>query len=74
MRVNVVAPNPTKDILWLLLEAAEHAGSGVLSMVDYIRRLRTRGGVIPNGGTCDPPATKPLEWPTPVYKLFSDRQ
>jgi hypothetical protein len=34
----------TKDIFWLL-PPAQHAGSGVLSTVDYIQRLHTRGGV-----------------------------
>jgi hypothetical protein len=33
----------TKDIFWLLLQPAQHAGSGVLSTVDYIQRLHTRG-------------------------------
>jgi hypothetical protein len=34
-----------KDISWLLLQPAQHAGSGVLSTVDYIQPLHIRGGV-----------------------------
>jgi hypothetical protein len=34
VQVNLPAPNPTADIPWLLLQATEHAGSGVLSTVD----------------------------------------
>jgi hypothetical protein len=33
-----------KDISWLL-QPAQHAGSEVLSTVDYIQRLYTYGGV-----------------------------
>jgi hypothetical protein len=73
VKVNVPAPNPTRDIPWLLLEATEHAGSGVLSTVDYIQRLHTRGGVAPNGGTCDPASEGTVGVPyTAVYKFYSD--
>jgi FtsP/CotA-like multicopper oxidase with cupredoxin domain len=73
--VNVPAPNPTKDIPWLLLEATGHAGSGVLSTVDYIQRLHTRGGVAPNGGTCNPATDQTVGVPyTAVYRFFSDAQ
>ena len=54
VRVNVPAPNPAKDIPWLLLQATSNAGSGVLSTVDYVQRLFTKGGVAPDGGVCDP--------------------
>ena len=75
VRVNVPAPNPTKDIPWLLLQSTEHAGSGVLSTVDYIQRLHTRGGVAPNGGTCDPTSDKTVGVPyTAVYQFFADGQ
>jgi hypothetical protein len=71
--VNVPAPNPTKDIPWLLLQSTEHAGSGVLSTVDYIQRLHTRGGVAPDGGTCDPASDETVGVPyTAVYRFFSD--
>jgi hypothetical protein len=36
-----------------LLEADAHRGDGVLSGVDFIQRLETRGGVAPTGA-CDP--------------------
>jgi Protein of unknown function (DUF3455) len=75
VQVNVPAPNPTKDIPWLLLQATEHAGSGVLSTVDYIQRVRTRGGVAPNGGICDPASDHTVGVPyTAVYRFFSDGQ
>jgi FtsP/CotA-like multicopper oxidase with cupredoxin domain len=75
VRVNLPAPNPTSDIPWLLLQATEHAGSGVLSAVDYVQRLHTRGGVAPNGGTCDPARDQTVGVPyTAVYRFFSDGQ
>jgi hypothetical protein len=39
-----------QDISWLLLQSAQHAGRAILSTVDYIQRLHTRGGVAPNAG------------------------
>jgi hypothetical protein len=73
--VSLPAPNPTKDIPWLLLQSTEHAGSGVLSTVDYIQRLHTRGGVAPDGGTCDPASDQTVGVPyTAVYRFFSDGQ
>ncbi len=73
--MNLPAPNPTKDIPWLLLESTGHAGSGVLSRVDYIQRLHTRGGVAPNGGACDPASDETVGVPyTAVYRFFSDGQ
>lgn len=75
VRVNLPAPNPTTDIPWLLLQATEHAGSGVLSTVDYVQRLHTRGGVAPNGGSCDPARDQTVGVPyTAVYRFFSDGQ
>ena len=72
---NVAAPSPTKDIPWLLLASIEHAGSGVLSTVDYIQRLHTRGGVAPNGGACNPASDETVGVPyTAVYRFFSDGQ
>ena len=43
------APNPQRDIPWLLLQATSNAGSGVFGEVDYIQRLDTEGGVAPTG-------------------------
>jgi Protein of unknown function (DUF3455) len=75
VQVNLPAPNLTKDIPWLLLQATEHAGSGVLSTVDYIQRVHTRGGVAPNGGSCDPASDQTVGVPyTAVYRFFSDGQ
>jgi Protein of unknown function (DUF3455) len=47
-----VQPDPTA-IPWLLLEADANRGDGVLSQVDYIQRIETRGGLAPKGA-CDP--------------------
>jgi Protein of unknown function (DUF3455) len=47
-----VQPDPTA-IAWLLLEADSNRGDGVLSRVDHIHRLETRGGLAPTGA-CDP--------------------
>ena len=70
----VDAPNPTKDIPWLLLKSTGHAGSGVLSTVDYIQRLHTRGGVAPTGA-CNPAIDQTVGVPyTAVYRFFSDGQ
>jgi FtsP/CotA-like multicopper oxidase with cupredoxin domain len=71
---NVPAPNPAKDIPWLLLGATSNAGSGVLSTVDYIQRLYTRGGVAPDGGVCDPAEDTTVGVPyTAVYAFYSGR-
>ena len=71
--LSLPAPNPTKDIPWLLLKATSNAGSGTLSTVDYIQRVFTKGGVAPNGGTCDPAADKTVGVPyTAVYTFYSD--
>jgi hypothetical protein len=49
-RPKSVQPDPTA-IPWLLLEADANRGDGVLSRVDYVQRLETRGGP---AGACDP--------------------
>jgi Protein of unknown function (DUF3455) len=47
----------------------------VLSTIDYIQRLHTRGGVAPNGGICDPTSDHTVGVPyTAVYRFFSDGQ
>jgi Protein of unknown function (DUF3455) len=51
-RPRSVQPDPTA-IPWLLLEADANRGDGVLSRVDYVQRLETRGGLAP-AGACDP--------------------
>jgi hypothetical protein len=45
------APEPGA-IQWLLLRVKSHQGSGSLSVVSYIRRADTRGGLAPKTG-CD---------------------
>ena len=39
-------------IPWLLLQAVDHGGSGVLSTVTYVERVDTAGGLAPSTG-CD---------------------
>ena len=41
------APDPSKDIPWLLLSATDVGGDGQLERVTHIQRLRTVGGVAP---------------------------
>jgi hypothetical protein len=43
------APNPQRDIPWLLLQATSTTGPGVFAEVAYIQRLDTVGGVAPAG-------------------------
>lgn len=49
--VNHAAPDPN-SIPWLLLTAVDHTGSGVMSNVESIQRLNTKGGTVPASG-CD---------------------
>jgi hypothetical protein len=46
------APKPDA-VPWLLLTAASHTGTGVLSRVTSIQRIHTEGGVAPSANTCD---------------------
>jgi predicted RecA/RadA family phage recombinase len=46
------APKP-EAIPWLLLTAASHTGTGVLSRATSIQRIHTEGGVAPGANTCD---------------------
>src|SRR5262245_41726029 len=43
------APNPQRDIPWLLLQATSATGPGLFGAVQYIQRLDTEGGVAPAG-------------------------
>lgn len=44
---------PKADAIpWLLLTAASHTGSGILSRVTTIQRLHTEGGLPPNANSC----------------------
>lgn len=47
------APNPQRDIPWLLLQATSTTGPGLFANVGYIQRLTTTGGVAP-AGACTP--------------------
>jgi hypothetical protein len=47
-----VASDKADAIPWLLLEAASHSGTGIMTRVQSIQRLATKGGVAPDGG-CD---------------------
>jgi hypothetical protein len=46
---SAASPDP-KCIPWLLLSAANHSGSGVMSGVLSIQRLNTKGGAAPKSG------------------------
>jgi len=47
------ADSPEKDAIpWVLLAAADHSGSGLMSSVSNIQRLNTKGGKAPSIG-CD---------------------
>jgi len=45
------APKPDA-IPWLLLTAATHTGSGILSRVTTVQRIHTEGGLPPNASNC----------------------
>jgi hypothetical protein len=46
--------SPDSDAIpWLLLTAAGHAGSGILSRVTMIQRIHTKGGQPPAAASCD---------------------
>lgn len=55
LKGGVVAKNPASEagaVPWLLLKAAGAEGSGILTRIEFIRRLDTHGGVAPATG-CD---------------------
>jgi hypothetical protein len=68
--VTVPAPNPSRDIPLLLIERVVTAGDGILSQVDFVQRLWTRGGVAP-AGACELGTTAAIPY-TAVYTFFSD--
>jgi Protein of unknown function (DUF3455) len=49
VKVRRDAPNPQRDIPWLLLQSTTNAGRGLFANVQYIQRLDTAGGVAPAG-------------------------
>jgi hypothetical protein len=67
-RPKSVQPDPTA-IPWLLLEADANRGDGVLSQVDFIQRIETRGGLAP-AGTCDPAADATVAVPYRARYVF----
>ena len=59
-------------IPWLLLRAVSTQGDGVLSSVDYIKRVKTKGGVAPPG-PCDPAEDETLSVPYRAeYRFYSN--
>ena len=46
-----LAPDP-QSVPWLLLRVKSQHGAGVLSNVEFVRRVKTQGGAAPAGG-CD---------------------
>jgi Protein of unknown function (DUF3455) len=68
--VEASAPSPHGSILWLLLRREGNTvGDGVLSQVDFIQRLETRGGVAPTGA-CDPAADATVAVPYRARYVF----
>ena len=68
---SVPAPRPGA-IPWLLLQAVSTQGDGVLSNVDYIKRVKTKGGVAP-AGACDPAQDSTLSVPYRAqYEFYAD--
>ena len=45
-----VPPKKRDDIPWLLLQAASHSGKEIMTKVESVQRLHTRGGVAPSAG------------------------
>jgi Protein of unknown function (DUF3455) len=73
LQASVPAPHPGA-IPWLLLRAVSNQGDGVLAEVDYIQRIKTRGGVAPTGA-CDPEQDSTLAVPyRALYLFYSDSQ
>ncbi|MDP3330750.1 MAG: DUF3455 domain-containing protein [Methylococcaceae bacterium] len=48
--LSTVDLTPDSTISWLLLEAVEHKGKGLLAGVDFINRINTQGGLPPVSG------------------------
>lgn len=51
-KVAARADSPSGSIPWLLLNAANHSGTGVLSRVTTIQRIHTEGGQPPSAADC----------------------
>jgi hypothetical protein len=50
--VTSLPPPDSNSIPWLLLKVKSHEGNGLMTRVDSIQRLNTKGGVAPSAG-CD---------------------
>ena len=68
LQASVPAPRPGA-VPWLLLRAVSNQGDGVLAGVDYVQRVKTRGGVAPTGA-CDPEEDRTLAVPYRALYLF----
>jgi hypothetical protein len=69
-RVSADSPD-AGAIPWLLLEAQTTAGAGFLSMVSYIQRLDTSGGLAPAAGCTDESAGQELRVPYTASYAFA---
>ena len=73
----VKGSDPSTDanaIPWLLLSAKTHEGNGILSRVNSIQRLETRGGKAPSGGCDQSNMGKQLQLPyTAVYYFYDSK-
>ena len=67
-RVVVPAPHPERDIPWLRLETIG-TGPGLFGQVDFIQRLRTKGGVAP-AGACQAGASVGVPY-TATYNFWA---
>ncbi|MBC7919974.1 MAG: DUF3455 domain-containing protein [Ferruginibacter sp.] len=48
LQAQVAAPNPRRDIPWLLLASRSNAGEGIFGRVTRVQRLKTLGGRAPD--------------------------
>ena len=52
-QIAIAKPKTTYDLPDILALATNHTFEGTLSMVSYIARVNTQGGLLQNGGTCN---------------------
>ena len=65
------APSPdAKSIPWLLLTAVSHEGKGLMSRVDSIQRLKTKGGIAPASSCSAEIKDKEVSVPYQAYYYF----
>jgi hypothetical protein len=64
-------PSPDADsIPWLLVKVLSHEGTGVLSAVNFIQRLNTKGGKAPSSGCDESHAAREIRAPYSADYLF----